>query len=155
MQIVGFKMSPESPTNEEEIPKKTNYDFSLPSPLDIQGVHSIWMENKSGHEDDYLDFTIIFPEGESETSWAALGLGDWPFSPATEAPGEVELLKYGVGVYLPNDGQVIQVMANGSKTVSPPLLVRISYFSHEVSPSTPIKVRGNLRWWLLNRDSGD
>lgn len=152
MQVVGFRMTPESPANMEEVPKRSNYDFELPAPLDIQGVHSVWMEGNSGHEDDFLDFTVVFPQGASESVWASLGLGPWPFSSSTEATVEVELLKYGVGVYLPRDGQVVQVLANGSKTVCPPLLIRISYFAHEVAPSVPVKVKGNLRWWLLNRD---
>ena len=155
MQIVGFKMSPDSPADEEEVPKRTDHDFVVPIPLDIQGVHSIWMEDGSGHEDDYLDFTIIFPQGATEAQWSALGLGTWYFSPSTVCPLDIELLRYGVNVYLPHDGQIIQVMANGSKTVAPPLRIRMSYFSHEVSPVKPVKLRGNIRWWLLQKDSSD
>jgi hypothetical protein len=152
MQIVGFKIEPEAPADEQSAPKKTIHDIEVSAPLDIQGVHSIWFDNQSGHPDDYLDFTVVFPTGGTKTQWEGLGFPSWPFGEATAAPVDVELLNYGSNVYLPHDGQVIQVLADGSKTVAPPLVIRISYFAYEVSPSVPVVVRGNIRWWLLGAD---
>lgn len=155
MQIKGFKMSPAAPADPGSAPEKTALDIAVPAPLDIQGVHSIWVDAGSPDQEDYLEFTIVVPSGVSDTVWAARGLGDWPFGAATSTPVDVEILKYGDSVYLPGAGHVMEVLSYGAKTVAPPLVIRISYFAHEVSPADPVQVKGNLKWWLLGQDPNE
>lgn len=154
MQIVGFKIIPGAPVDAPSAPAKTSVDIAVTAPLDIQGVHSLWLAQGTAHIDDYLEFTIGLPAGTADTTWAALGLGAWPFGEATTTPAHVDLLKYGDHVYLPGGGHVMEALSYGAKTVAPPLIIRISYFAHEVSPSDPVEVRGNLKWWLLGGDTG-
>lgn len=155
MQIKGFQLQPSAPLEAGSAPQVTVLDIPVPVPLDIQGVHTIWVDEGEPDSRDYVNFTIVFPAGYPPTVWAALGLGPWPFGEATTTPMDVELLTYGDHVYLPRGGQVMSVLSYGAKTVAPPLVIRVSYFAHEVAPAAPVSVKGNLKWWLLGQDANE
>jgi hypothetical protein len=146
LQVKGFAATIASPSAPEEVPTQTNCDITPDVPYDIQGVQGLWVIGDRQHADDYVKFAVVFPTGASQEDWESLTATAWPFSPLTEAPVDVELKLFADNVYIPAGG-LAPVVADGTQTIAPPLVMRLSYFAHEVSPTTPLLMRGNLRWW--------
>ena len=147
LQIRGFAFTANSPDDPGDGPVQTNCDILPDVPYDVQGVQALWVIGDRQHPDDFVRFGAVLPAGTSRAAWDALkGTPDWPFGPMPTTPMDIELKAFGDNVYVPPGG-LSPVIADGTQTIAPPLVLRLSYFAHEVSPSEPLLVRGNIRWW--------
>jgi hypothetical protein len=147
LQVKGFAFTVTSPTDGEEAPTESFCDLAPDVPYDIQGVQALWVIGDKQHADDYVQFAVVFPTGAAQADWEALkGAPPWPFAPSPTSPMDVKLKSFADNVYVPPGG-LAPVIADGTQTIAPPLVLRLSYFAHEVSPVSPLLVRGNIRWW--------
>jgi hypothetical protein len=147
LQVRGFAFTVNSPTAVEEVPTESYCDLVPDVPYDVQGVQALWVIGDKQHADDYVQFAVVFPTGSGQTAWESLkGTPPWPFAPSLVAPFDVTLKAFGENVYVPQGG-IAPVIADGTQTIGPPLVLRLSYFAHELSPASPLLVRGNIRWW--------
>lgn len=146
MRVQGFVLScstlatPGPPLT----PGKNSLEVDWAYTVDFQGMEGIWV--KDFDERDYMEMFAVLEAGTPREIFEAVTGQPWPFGGATETPIDIDIFQFGVTIYLPPDGKIPTLIADGSFVVPPFIKLRLDYyaFSETVTPY----LTGMLRIWV-------
>jgi hypothetical protein len=148
MMIQGFDLTAtnffDSGTSQ---PGKTSVEIDWTTTVLLQGIDGIWC--KYYDDRDYMEMYAVLEAGVDQATFEALTGQAWPFGGATTTPVDIDLFCFGKDVYVPLDGKIRDLVAEGSFTVPPFIKLRLDYYTF--IPPTPANapiMRGLLRIWV-------
>ena len=145
MRVQGFALTATAlAAGSPQVPGKSSVELDWPETIDFQGLDGIWASNFSAS--DYMEMFAVLEAGLDQPTFEAVTGQPWPFGGLTTTPVDIDLFQFGVSVYLPPDGKVPPLVADGSFTVPPFIKLRLDYYNYSTSV-TPY-ITGLARIWV-------
>lgn len=145
MRVQGFFLAATNlASGDPLVPGKTSVEINWPSLIYFQGLDGIWV--KDFHAADYMEMFAVLEAGVDQPTFEGVTGTAWPFGGLTATPADIDIFQFGVTVYLPPDGKVPALIADGSFTVPTFVKLRLDYYAY--SETTAPYITGLTRIWV-------